>query len=383
MAVLEKIKEGETEVYVYKNEKISSEMPVFYNPKMEFNRNISVSCMSVVKEITEKPLKVCDVLAASGIMGIRYAKEALEKEDEIWVNDINEKAVEIIKKNVEINNLKNVRITQKNANILLSEEKFDVIDIDPFGSPMPFLDSAVRSTLHKGFLFITATDTAPLCGTYPRACFRKYGIFSFRSDFSKELGIRILISAIIRECAKHGKAFLPLFSIYREHFFRVVGRVYRSEGKTNKILKKFDYLSYCQKCGRRYFGTEKFCKCGEKLIITGAIYLGDIWEKSFVEKVRERLKSRGFVKEKEVVDLIKKEIETKAVFYYNIHKLSKIAKTNPPKLEKIIAYLQKLGFKASRTHFDPLGIRTSANYEEILKALKRLKYKKKLGEQNV
>ncbi|XP_028936565.1 TRMT1-like protein isoform X2 [Ornithorhynchus anatinus] len=46
-------------------------------------------------------------------------------------------------------------------------------------------------------------------------------------------------------------------------------------------------------------------------------------------------------------------------FYYNIHRHS-IKGMNMPKLNKFLQYLTQAGFRVSRTHFDPMGVRTNA-----------------------
>ncbi|XP_074923966.1 tRNA (guanine(27)-N(2))-dimethyltransferase isoform X2 [Chelonoidis abingdonii] len=46
-------------------------------------------------------------------------------------------------------------------------------------------------------------------------------------------------------------------------------------------------------------------------------------------------------------------------FYYNIHRHS-IKGMNMPKLNKFLQYLSQAGYRVSRTHFDPMGVRTNA-----------------------
>lgn len=50
------------------------------------------------------------------------------------------------------------------ANKLMKEDiKFDVIDLDPYGTVCPFLDSAMHSC-NDTLLCITCTDSRVLCG---------------------------------------------------------------------------------------------------------------------------------------------------------------------------------------------------------------------------
>jgi tRNA (guanine26-N2/guanine27-N2)-dimethyltransferase len=65
--------------------------------------------------------------------------------------------------------------------------EFDVIDLDPFGCPSIFLDSAVQSVKSGGVLLITATDMAVLAGNAAESCYIKYGAISIRSKACHEM----------------------------------------------------------------------------------------------------------------------------------------------------------------------------------------------------
>ena len=54
------------------------------------------------------------------------------------------------------------------------EKRYNVIDVDPYGSPTRFLDSAVRALKNGGLIALTATDMAVLCGVKALVCTRKY-----------------------------------------------------------------------------------------------------------------------------------------------------------------------------------------------------------------
>ncbi|KAM4629057.1 TRMT1-like protein [Polymixia lowei] len=55
-------------------------------------------------------------------------------------------------------------------------------------------------------------------------------------------------------------------------------------------------------------------------------------------------------------------------FYYSIHRHS-IRGMNMPKLNKFLQYLTEDGFRVSRTHFDPTGVRTDATLEQFKSVL--------------
>lgn len=39
-----------------------------------------------------------------------------------------------------------------------NKNKFDCVDLDPYGSPSPFVDAAVQCVADGGLLMVTATD---------------------------------------------------------------------------------------------------------------------------------------------------------------------------------------------------------------------------------
>jgi tRNA (guanine26-N2/guanine27-N2)-dimethyltransferase len=66
-------------------------------------------------------------------------------------------------------------------------DRFDVVDLDPYGTAVPFLDAAVQSVSDGGLLCVTCTDMAVLAGNYPETCFAKYGGVSFRGESCHEM----------------------------------------------------------------------------------------------------------------------------------------------------------------------------------------------------
>ena len=124
------------------------------------------------KEVHEnKPLRILEALAASGIRSIRYALEIANVDKTIVANDLDQKAVALIDTNILFNQVSNiVKSNCDDAIMCLSaasrskSEQFDCIDLDPYGSPAAFLDSSIRAIKSGGLMLVTATDAAILCG---------------------------------------------------------------------------------------------------------------------------------------------------------------------------------------------------------------------------
>ena len=179
----EKIKEGRVEVIVPKliafkskaSDYAPSKAPVFYNPIMELNRDFAILAIKTYQKIMKKEITFCEPLASTGIRGVRIAREVTNIR-KILLGDIKPKAIKLARLNIKSNGFEElIEVANQDANFLLNQfgapkKRFNVIDIDPFGSPVPYLDSAIRGLQNKGMLALTATDLAPLCGVHSKAC---------------------------------------------------------------------------------------------------------------------------------------------------------------------------------------------------------------------
>ena len=353
---------------------------VFYNPHAELCRDISVS---VAQALTNElgNLRICDPLAGVGARGLRYTREVMGI-TKVIVNDRLPEAVELIHRNVERNKLSElVEVFNEDANVLLwrYRPRFHVIDLDPFGSPAPFVDAACSALARNGVLMLTATDTAPLCGAYPKACLRRYGVRSLRTEYCHELGVRILVGFCQRVGARHDFALMPLLVHSTEHYLRVYLRARSGAKRADEVLIKQGYVSHCGACGRRVlsFGltTElpNTCKCGEKLEHAGPMWLGPLMDKGFIQLVISDLASRNFKLGQRALVLLNRCVEEAdgPPMFYDVHEIAKRAGLSPPKLDKIIARLREHGRFASRTHFSGTGLRTDASMDELHHALTR------------
>ncbi len=82
-----------------------------------------------------------DATAASGIRGVRAAANDWET----TLRDIDDDATALCEQNLERNDLA-ASVRRSDANVLMHSEAFDVVDVDPFGTPIPFADAAVQGT---------------------------------------------------------------------------------------------------------------------------------------------------------------------------------------------------------------------------------------------
>ncbi|MEM2878409.1 MAG: tRNA (guanine(10)-N(2))-dimethyltransferase [Candidatus Hadarchaeales archaeon] len=346
---------------------------VFYNPRMEFCRDISVSvAQTLADELGE--LKICDPLGGVGIRGIRYAKEVRGAVD-VLINDRSPAAHELASKNIQLNS-PDIPVSAENedANIVMlrNRGRFNFIDIDPFGSPARFVEAACASISRKGMIALTATDTGPLCGSYPRACLRRYGARPLRTEYCHELGIRILIGFCQRVAGKHDLALEPVLVHSTLHYFRVYLRAIRRSSLADKTVAGQGYISHCFRCGGRRVQPEALsgerCACGGSLHHSGPLWTGELWNREFLQKTISDISSRSFRQRAVEVELLSICLEESGgpPTFHDVNRIASMAGSSPPKMRRIMDSLRNSGRFASRTHFSPTGIRTDAEMDDLL-----------------
>lgn len=67
------------------------------------------------------------------------------------------------------------------------ETRFDVVDLDPYGSAAGFLDAAVQSVTDGGLLAVTCTDSGVLCGNHVEVGLAKYGSVTLKAQHCHEM----------------------------------------------------------------------------------------------------------------------------------------------------------------------------------------------------
>jgi tRNA (guanine26-N2/guanine27-N2)-dimethyltransferase len=389
------ITEGRVKVLVPKlkafmkspSEYAPSKAPVFYNPVMELNRDLAVLALQACQRMVKREISVCEPLAGCGIRGIRFAKE-VEGVQKVLMGDINKNAFQLANHNVHMNRLsERVAVKNDDANHLLAQysaprKRFDAVDIDPFGSPVPYLDSAIRALRNYGLVALTATDMAPLCGVHPKACVRKYGGKPLRTEYCHELAVRFLAGCLATTAAKYDIGVSVVFSHSSNHYVRVYATIEYGAKKADESIKSMGYILHCFNCLHRETAKEPFLhehsgrcsECDSKLSMAGPLWLGKIFDKRFCEQMEEVAKKRNLRlggKIEKMLALIENEAEAPVTYYVSDKLCANLNLPSPP-ITKLVEALKNTGFQAYATHFDSKGIRTDASAMRIKELLQRI-----------
>jgi tRNA (guanine26-N2/guanine27-N2)-dimethyltransferase len=384
--------------------------------------------------------RILDALSATGLRALRYAQE-IPFATSIVANDMDRKAVESMGLNIKHNRLES-RITPNTGNAIAHmyhvafppedshgpdhvSAKYDVIDLDPYGTAAPFIDAALHAVNDGGMLCVTCTDSGVFasCG-YPEKTFSLYGGLPIKGGHSHEGGLRLILHSIASAAAKQGIAIEPLLSLSIDFYIRVFVRVRKSPAEVKFLAGKTMVTYNCDNgCGAwttqllgrntkqpsskgdntfwKYSiaqapGANSKCDhCGSKTHVAGPMWAGPLHNAAFIERM---LKDVGQV-DKEVYgttdriegmldtaideiyvskyvpekgpaheDLIPRTVPEQvdeSPFFVIPSALSKVIHAQAPSEAAFKGALRHAGYRATRSHCKPGSIKTEAPWTAI------------------
>lgn len=366
---------------------------VFFNPEMELNRDLTVAVLRAFADRTdagranvsraggesnvdrdepgdeERTLSYLDAMTATGVRAARAAEAGYD----VTAADVDPDAVELARENLALNDLPGTAV-QSDANVLMHQQRFDVVDLDPFGTPMPFADAAVAGT--RKLLCVTATDTAPLCGAHFDSGVRKYDTVPRNTDFHREMGLRVLIGAMSRVAARRDVAVEAICSHATRHYTRTYLELTHKATAADKALQWLGFVYHCEDClyrehefGRIAHPPENCPNCGSSRCSTaGPIWLGPVSDSEFVDDVAAEVTPNmgEWQRVSRLLDTLGEELDTPT--HYDQHRLCKQWGAPANKLETFLDDLRDAGYEASPAHYGGTCFKTDADVTEIREA---------------
>ncbi|VAI07268.1 unnamed protein product [Triticum turgidum subsp. durum] len=285
-----------------------------------------------------KPPIVLEALAASGLRSLRYARE-VDGLGKVVALDNDKASVEACKRNIKFNGASAIskveaHLADARVYMLTHPKEFDVVDLDPYGSPSVFLDSAVQAVADGGLLMCTATDLAVLCGTNGEVCYSKYGSYPVKGKYCHEMALRILLACI------------------------------ESLGRT---VTKNNSLKHAPGIGPVV--PQECSDCGKKFNVGGPIWSAPIhdqdWVLSTLTDVRQ-MKDRypAYNKITSVLTTVSEELHDIPLFF-SLHNISGTVKCTSPSAVMFRSAVINAGYQISSSHCNPLGLKSDAPWDVI------------------
>ena len=347
--------------------------PVFFNPAAATNRDVSVAVTRAVGGET-----FCDSLAGLGARGVRMAVEA-SRSIEVTLVDFNAEAVKLARRNAEANGVKGrcAFLSEEARTFLHSRygkgEKFDFVDVDPFGTPAPFLQAAVSAAADGGVVSVTATDTAALCGVYPAVSVRRYSAVSMNNSFHHETGARILLNAVRREAAILDRGVVPVAAHSTRHYIRVFARVENGAARADASRRNEGFVSVCTKChdAASSGSAPKLCeKCGGKLRWAGPLWAGPLTDGTVLRRASEFAKREGLAEAHKILAGLR-GVDSFPPWGYSIDEVCSRLKIATVQEARVKESLAGAGFRSGRQPFEKTGLKSTAPYGAVLDAVRQ------------
>ncbi|MFC7047084.1 tRNA (guanine(26)-N(2))-dimethyltransferase [Halobacteriaceae archaeon GCM10025711] len=366
------VSEGQVVVEVPGEATEGKEGAVFFNPDQELNRDVTVATLRAFHEREPRAETYLDATAASGVRGVRAAADGWD----VTMADVDPDAVDLCRENLARNGLDGEAV-HRNANALLYDRwDFDVVDVDPFGTPIPFADAAFANT--RNLVAVTATDTAPLCGAHFESGVRKYSTVPRNTEYHAEMGLRVLLSALARTAARYDVGVTPVLSHVSDHYVRTYLELDHTATAANAAIDELGYVHHCQDCLHREsepgliaHPTEACPACGSNRFVTaGPLWLGPAHDAAFVRAVRDEVTDdMGSAKRaRKLLDTIAGERHEPT--HYDQHRLYKQWSEPAIGMDEFFEQLRAAGHEVSRSHYGGTTFKTPASVAEIADAVR-------------
>ena len=346
--------------------------PVFFNPAARLNRDVSVAIARATR-----PSTFLDSLAGIGARGIRIANEA-DRAVDVTLVEFNRQSARIAERNAGKNRvMKRCHVVHEESNAYLHSrygrlERFEAVDVDPFGTPAPYVQGAISATADEGIVSLTATDTATLCGVYPRVALRRYGARLMKTEFAHEVAVRVLLGFCARAGGTIDIGIRPVAAHCNLHYARVYFRVMRGAARSDDCLKNLGFVSSCPACHQNVAApreTGSCPGCGKKAKAAGPLWIGDLVGEELVGKAVDCCVGSGWDEaRRELEDL--RGCDSYPPFGYSLENIASREGVSSVSFQAVAEALARRGSGAMRQPFGSRGLKTTADYSEVVEAVR-------------
>lgn len=339
----------------------------FYNPAMALTRDLTVLVARTIEPAGRTSF--LDGLAATGVRGLRVANEA-----EGWTVTLNDRArrtAKLAEANIDRLDLgEQVVARRRDVNALLAEGSWAFVEIDPYGSPAPYLSLAVRAVEDGGLLALTATDTTALHGVKAKPARRRYLAEPPPRDAPgwKAAASRLLVGAIVREAARFDRAATPVLVHHHQHAIRAYVRIEQGARAADAALDDLERFVLCNAC--HGWGRER-CPCGEGTA-SGPYATGPLSERALVEALAKQVPTATLAQPGAVATLLERLAREAKLgpFYLDIDRAVRARGLGgPPARADLRAALADRGIETARTHYGPNTLAYAGDPAAVLEVL--------------
>ncbi|ASC69282.1 tRNA (guanine(26)-N(2)/guanine(27)-N(2))-dimethyltransferase [Halomicronema hongdechloris C2206] len=343
----------------------------FYRPHSRLARDLAVLAAACYRQ-QRGQLRVLDAMTGCGVRSLRYQQEAAA--DWIWANEGNPEVGDMLRQNLN-RGLQpgSYRITHWEANRVFcrcyqEQDFYDLVDIDCFGSPTPYLSTGLWATRIGGLLYLTSTDGRTTSGREPSRSLAVYGAYARAHPAGHEQGLRLMIGATLQQAAAKGLSLEPVFSLFQGQVHRVMVRLRqrRWDGKG------YGFIGYCPDCGEfqvvgwRRLSRARCPRCIERpLSLSGPQWLGPLHDVTTLQAMTALAQEWGWMSVAKMLEVMVAEA-TMPPYFFTLGEIGRRGALDIPPRAALIRGLCDRTFRATVTHLDPNAIKTDASLADCI-----------------
>lgn len=370
----------------------------FYRPQSALARDLAVLVATLEKQRLGH-LRVLDAMTGSGVRPLRYLVES--GADWVWANEGNPDHADLLTANLAQIEATRYQITHDDAQAVFfrcyqARDFYDLVDIDNFGSPAPHTSNALWAAKIGGLLYLTSTDARSTSGHDPERSLKIYGASARSHPAVHEQGLRLLIGHAAQTAAARGLGIQPVFSLFTGQVHRAMVRLVKRPTLSSQT---YGFLAYCHACGQ--FHTASWRKLGQvscpecqgaqkpgdgnalnpseqdatdppNLILSGPMWLGDLHHVPTLAAMASLAQDWGWSSQVKVLHRMAAEVPLPP-YYYPLGEMGRRGQMDIPNRDRLIAILQKQGYRAAVPSCDLQAVKTDAALSTCLALARQLK----------
>jgi tRNA (guanine26-N2/guanine27-N2)-dimethyltransferase len=349
----------------------------FYRAESRIARDLAVLAGTLYRGKVGR-LRVLDAMTGCGVRPLRYWLES--GADWVWANEGNPELSTLLQQNLAVAMAAGCcRVTHWDANRAFFDchnrgDYYDLVDVDCFGSPTPYLSTSLWATKIGGLLYLTSTDGRTATGHLPDNSLRVYSAYARNHPAAHEQGLRLLIGSTQQQAAAKGLGIEPVFSLFSGQIYRVMLRLVTNPSLTPQ---NYGFLGYCHHCGDyqvlswRQLGRKSCPHDAKPLTLSGPMWLGALHSKSELEEMRSLALEWQWCDRASLLAVMAAEADFPP-YFYPLGEIGRRGKMDIPKRSQLIQILQEQGYRATPTHLDSQAIKTDADLPSCIAAARQV-----------
>lgn len=323
------------------------------------------------------PLEVLDLMAGCGIRALRYGQEA--EAVTVWANDADPERLPLLEENLAPLRAAagpELRLSASTAQKLLAEcllleRRFNLVDLDAFGSPNALLPLALEAVRLDGVLYLASTDGRSPTGHDRVAAVRSLGAAARAHPASWELALRLQLGVVARTAWAMGRGILPLFSFSEGRAFRLAVRVLRRPEPGEE--QGLGLLAHCHGCGDQQVQSllrlRRWppCSCATSaLAVSGPLWIGPLQHPPTLAAMRTQAGEASIAAEAARLLAALAADEGSPARCWPTAEIGRRLRQGPPPLLPLLEALRREGWRANASGLMAARLRTDAPWAVVL-----------------